>query len=110
MDIRLYNETMKFVCENPDLSEYLEESKKLNIDSFHTVQDHYLYVSPPIPGETYDYAKNIFSSRYNLAYNQKNNIDPYLSVYDRGFCVSEYDDDFYIRKTMIMKIKKMKFN
>jgi hypothetical protein len=88
MEEELFEEALKYTCERTDCSEDIEKLKMLK--NSRLVYDKYLYVQPPIPGETldkYDYAKNILSMKYNLLYNSKYNINPYDS---RSF--SEDDD------------------
>jgi hypothetical protein len=80
MDKELCANVLTFLCEHPVYSKYSDIFKNLQFDENQLVYEKYLHVQPPIPGlilNDSDTAKNIFSMKYNEAYNQKYNINPY---------------------------------
>lgn len=87
MDKELYNKTLTDLCNNPELSKYVELFKNLQFDENRLVYGKYLFVQPPIPGigmSDYETARNRFSMEYNQRYNEKYNINPYANSWSES--------------------------
>ena len=94
MDKELYEKTLAELSGDENYSKFHETFKSLQFDQS-MVYGKYLWLQPPIPGITlsdYDYAKNIFSMKYNELFNTKHNIDPLAHLYE-DHSYTDSDDD-----------------
>lgn len=83
MDQEILEETFNAMCKiyRPDMVVNI----KNQIDDQLLIQGKYLYVHPPIPGESLnenDQIKNLFNMQYNQRYNVKYNINIWDSESD----------------------------
>jgi hypothetical protein len=80
MDSELYNETLSTLCKDPVYSKYQSIFNKLAPNHSRMVHGKYLYVSPSpleLSADDYDhnYAKCLFSMKYNELFDIKHNIN-----------------------------------
>ena len=69
MDIEILNQTLRSLSEDKNFARYSELFKK--IDHFRIMNNRYMNIHLPISGiviDEYEYARNIFSIKYNELY------------------------------------------